>query len=439
MRPDQIHKLLGGYATGTLTAEERQALFEAALEDQQLFDALAREQSLRDLLGDPAAKAQLLAALGEAPATWRQRAARWMWGHAVGVAAVACLVAMAGYMFRQARFTPPRVMMVATQPTTVDVTAPRTAPTPPRRVFDLNSVRQAAARPPEMPAPPFLRPPLQLAQLMPPALSRGIGGGYAAIPQPAAGAASPLDTGANPTQHFEPAMDTIAEVRPAAVGAAVRPPQLQADAGQGGDATSSATAVPGTLTGTIVDSSNAAVPGAQIEVGNLTTGAVRRTVSGPDGVFVVNGLSPSKYSLTARAAGFRPLDTGNLDVTASASLNLGHVRLSLGAVPESIVVTAAATPLRTASSENAKLVNGPLRSTSWKLDPALVALQGRAHNGEARVRMTLTNASADSLAQLRRAGFIVTRQERNQLTGRIAVAKLAAVAQLAFVVWIAPQ
>ena len=54
MSPQDIKKLLGGYATGTLTAEEQQALFAAALEDQELFDALAREQSVRDLLRDPA-------------------------------------------------------------------------------------------------------------------------------------------------------------------------------------------------------------------------------------------------------------------------------------------------------------------------------------------------------------------------------------------------
>ena len=63
MSPEDIKKLLGGYATGTLTAEEQQALFAAALEDQELFDALAREQSLRDLLRDPAARAELLSAL----------------------------------------------------------------------------------------------------------------------------------------------------------------------------------------------------------------------------------------------------------------------------------------------------------------------------------------------------------------------------------------
>jgi hypothetical protein len=74
MSREEIQKLLGGYATGTLTAEEQQALFAAALEDQELFDALGREQSLRDLLRDPAARAHLLAALDEpAPAPWFRR------------------------------------------------------------------------------------------------------------------------------------------------------------------------------------------------------------------------------------------------------------------------------------------------------------------------------------------------------------------------------
>ena len=65
--PDEIRKLLGGYATGTLTPAEEAALFAAALEDQELFDALAREQALRDHLRDPAMRAELLAALAPPP------------------------------------------------------------------------------------------------------------------------------------------------------------------------------------------------------------------------------------------------------------------------------------------------------------------------------------------------------------------------------------
>jgi hypothetical protein len=67
MTPREAEQLLGGYATGTLTGAEREALFAAALEDQELFDALADEEALRELLADPGARAHLLAALA-APA-----------------------------------------------------------------------------------------------------------------------------------------------------------------------------------------------------------------------------------------------------------------------------------------------------------------------------------------------------------------------------------
>ncbi len=68
--PGDVEKLLGGYASGTLTAEERQALFEAALQDQVLFDALAREEALREVLSDRAARTRLLAALERQRAAW---------------------------------------------------------------------------------------------------------------------------------------------------------------------------------------------------------------------------------------------------------------------------------------------------------------------------------------------------------------------------------
>jgi hypothetical protein len=73
MNREEVQKLLGGYATGTLTPEEQQILFEAALDDQELFDALAKEQPLRDLLRDPAAKAEVLAALDA-----REKRGGWM-------------------------------------------------------------------------------------------------------------------------------------------------------------------------------------------------------------------------------------------------------------------------------------------------------------------------------------------------------------------------
>jgi hypothetical protein len=101
MNRDTIQKLLGGYATGTLTPEEQQALFAAALDDQELFDALAREQSLRDLLRDPAARAQVLTAIDStmdtaAPRWYQTRRYQTRWYKTGWWLPAAAAVAMAG-------------------------------------------------------------------------------------------------------------------------------------------------------------------------------------------------------------------------------------------------------------------------------------------------------------------------------------------------------
>ena len=90
MTREDIRKLIGGYATGTLTEAERQLLFEAALDDQELFDELGREQALKEVLEEPGAKSRLIAALARpdpAPVWWKRPMA-WV-GAGVATAAIA--------------------------------------------------------------------------------------------------------------------------------------------------------------------------------------------------------------------------------------------------------------------------------------------------------------------------------------------------------------
>ena len=151
MSPQEIKKLLGGYATGTLTAEEQQALFAAALEDQELFDALAREQSLRDLLRDPAARAELLGAL-DAPA---RRFGFWQWLRRPVVAglATACVLAIAviavwqGTRVAPMKSAPVIVAELRNQPPT---TAPPAEIPPP-------TAQSVSVRPKVLKAPPSAR------------------------------------------------------------------------------------------------------------------------------------------------------------------------------------------------------------------------------------------------------------------------------------------
>jgi hypothetical protein len=63
MANDEIRDLMGRYATGSLSADEQQRLFDAALDDQDLFDELAREQELKSLIDEPGARDRLIRAL----------------------------------------------------------------------------------------------------------------------------------------------------------------------------------------------------------------------------------------------------------------------------------------------------------------------------------------------------------------------------------------
>jgi len=79
MRPRDAEKLLGGYAAGILTEEEKRVLFSAALDRQELFNALADEEALRELLADPESRKHLLALLSDSKAKgpvtlWRRPA-----------------------------------------------------------------------------------------------------------------------------------------------------------------------------------------------------------------------------------------------------------------------------------------------------------------------------------------------------------------------------
>ena len=89
MTGDDIRKLLGGYATDSLTEAERKTLFEAALDDQELFDELAQEQALKEALEEPGAKQRLIAALAPRQKAWWLRPWPWV---AVAAAVVVLIV-----------------------------------------------------------------------------------------------------------------------------------------------------------------------------------------------------------------------------------------------------------------------------------------------------------------------------------------------------------
>lgn len=95
MTQDEIRKLLGGYATNALTADERRILFEAALEDQELFNALQNEDALKELLDDPVVRDQVRLALVIPAKHSRRLGFSWrQWAFGVAMPAAVAVIAI---------------------------------------------------------------------------------------------------------------------------------------------------------------------------------------------------------------------------------------------------------------------------------------------------------------------------------------------------------
>src|SRR5262245_14147669 len=60
----------------------------------------------------------------------------------------------------------------------------------------------------------------------------------------------------------------------------------------------------GTLSGTVFDPAQSAVPAAAVEIKNQASGDIRRSTTNTSGFFTVTGLQPGTYSIAVAAKGF---------------------------------------------------------------------------------------------------------------------------------------
>ena len=122
---DDVRKLLGGFATGTLSEAERQTLFDAALQDDELFAALADEQALKDLLEDGTVRAKLLRATEEPQFSVATALREWFEApKSKALIAIGCLV-FTLIAFKELRPVAQKTIEVA------EVRAPAAAPSTP--------------------------------------------------------------------------------------------------------------------------------------------------------------------------------------------------------------------------------------------------------------------------------------------------------------------
>ena len=104
-----------------------------------------------------------------------------------------------------------------------------------------------------------------------------------------------------------------------------------------------------TLSGTITDASGGVLPGADVVVKNNATAVESRVVSDTKGEFLVAGLVPGTYTVTASLAGFKSFRTPDVPILAATPASM-RVTLGVGQVEETVVVSAASDVVQTQSA-----------------------------------------------------------------------------------------
>src|ERR1044071_806140 len=109
--------------------------------------------------------------------------------------------------------------------------------------------------------------------------------------------------------------------------------------------------ISGSLSGTVQDSSGAAFAAAEVRVSNTGTGFLRVTKTNTEGFFSFPDLTPGTYNLEIKADGFKHYRQENIEINSGDSRSVAAIKLELGAITESVTVSAETTAVSLSGSE----------------------------------------------------------------------------------------
>ena len=145
----------------------------------------------------------------------------------------------------------------------------------------------------------------------------------------------------------------------------------------------------GTIVGTVTDSSGAAVASAKVTVTNASTNAKIEVITNAEGDFTAPLLPPGSYSVAVSAAGFKAFEQTGIRLQVQQQARVDVV-LQVGALSESVQVTADAAVVEATTSSVGKVVDNkriaelPLNTRNVyslvNLTPGLAGSIGNAHN-----------------------------------------------------------
>ena len=100
----------------------------------------------------------------------------------------------------------------------------------------------------------------------------------------------------------------------------------------------------GSLTGTVTDQQGGAMPGVTVVITNATSGESRTFVTDSNGKYNAPDLQPGRYRVAFELQGFNRIERQDISVVLGRTFNL-DAQLQVGAVTETVQVTAEAAPL----------------------------------------------------------------------------------------------
>ena len=118
-----------------------------------------------------------------------------------------------------------------------------------------------------------------------------------------------------------------------------------------------ATAGLGAISGTIRDASGSAVPSAKVVVSNTALGVTREITTTDAGIFAAPALTPARgYTVKIEKSGFAAYEATDISLQVGETVNL-NVTLTVGAVTQSVDVTAAAELVDNTKTELSAIVD----------------------------------------------------------------------------------
>lgn len=123
----------------------------------------------------------------------------------------------------------------------------------------------------------------------------------------------------------------------------------------------------GTISGTVIDPSGAAVPNAEVSIHNVVTGYNQSTKSGPDGAFRFANIPPNPYHLEVKASGFA-VSSQDVDIKGSIPVQV-KATLALAGANTTVTVEGTREALETDPSAHVDIDRSSLMKLP-ALDPA---------------------------------------------------------------------